>query len=833
MSTLQELEQRLELNYRPGKKFTAQHIMQLTHLSRSMASSYLNQLYKKGFLEKANTRPTQFWLPVKEEAFSDVIGADASLAPIIEQCKAAVNYPPDGLPVIIRGNSGVGKSMLAKKVYQYAITQHVINENAPFITLNCADYANNPELLSSVLFGYVKGAFTGANSNKTGLLDAANGGYLFLDEVHNLSQENQEKLFLLIDQKKFHRLGEDDQWHQASIRIILATTEDTKTTLLATFRRRIPLEVVLPDFQARTHREKVQLIWRFFQNEAKHLQSTLAVSTRLLEELLQSDLEGNVGALQNKIKVSCAQAYSQQKPAKKVFVPETNLEHYELISSKQVIHWQTLSQNKLTEIIQQNFATLTITDVSRHLRRFLIAIKPYCSNDDMGYQLILHNLTTKLGKLSFFGLQFLPQHLSDIALLINLLSDYHSSMTININFKNTYKYLQIAQKILQLTHQNKNNSLLLLMISAYLKLNLTISSERNALIIMHGRHSATSLASEANQLIGDYAFTSFDMPINVKTKEIVDKVNEYVEQVNTKAGLILLVDMGSLEKMYTEIKSNVHGDLLILNNVSTALALQIGFALKQNQPMKYFTQMDYTPFKVQSQYFEGIAQTQNIIISCMSGQGVAEKIKDILEDFLPQSPVEILTLDYDELQKLKQQHTQTTFKNTFCIIATSKIDIAGVECINIEKVVNGTQNLDCLHNLYTEEQLKEFTNKLIKLFTIEGASQRLQFLNPDKVINEIADIITALEQQYHVVFKNFIQVNLYLHLSSMIERLLTSSRPIETVTTHTKQFEKFVHNSEMIFNPIKTKYNIDIPLREYEYVYQIIESQINNSVEIK
>ncbi|RHW45643.1 hypothetical protein DS832_07435 [Bombilactobacillus bombi] len=246
--------------------------------------------------------------------------------------------------------------------------------------------------------------------------------------------------------------------------------------------------------------------------------------------------------------------------------------------------------------------------------------------------------------------------------------------------------------------------------------------------------------------------------------------------------------------------------------------------------MKYFTQMDYTPFNVQSQYFEGIAQTQNIIISCMSGQGVAEKIKDILEDFLPQSPVEILTLDYDELQKLKQQHTQTTFKNTFCIIATSQIDIAGVECINIEKVVNGTQNLDCLHNLYTEEQLKQFTNKLIKLFTIEGASQRLQFLNPDKVINETADIITALEQQYHVVFKNFIQVNLYLHLSSIIERLLTSSRPIETVTTHTKQFEKFVHNSEMIFNPIKIKYNIDIPLREYEYVYQIIESQINNSV---
>ncbi|MBA1393334.1 AAA family ATPase, partial [Lactobacillus sp. XV13L] len=197
MTILDQLESKIRLHYRLGQHFSATNIIQLTSLSRSTVSSYLNQLYKKGILNKANTRPTQFWLPTKERAFEDVIGVNESLAPIVEQCKAAVNYPPDGLPVIIRGNSGVGKSMLAKKIYQYALLQGIIKQDAPFVTLNCADYANNPELLSSVLFGYVKGAFTGATNDKTGLLDAANGGYLFLDEVHNLSQENQEKLFLL------------------------------------------------------------------------------------------------------------------------------------------------------------------------------------------------------------------------------------------------------------------------------------------------------------------------------------------------------------------------------------------------------------------------------------------------------------------------------------------------------------------------------------------------------------------------------------------------------------------------------------------------------------
>ena len=73
--------------------------------------------------------------------------------------------------------------------------QGVSIKKAPFVVLNCADYANNPELLSATLLGYKKGSFTGADSDKTGLLQEADGGYLFLDEVHRLSFENQEKLF--------------------------------------------------------------------------------------------------------------------------------------------------------------------------------------------------------------------------------------------------------------------------------------------------------------------------------------------------------------------------------------------------------------------------------------------------------------------------------------------------------------------------------------------------------------------------------------------------------------------------------------------------------------
>ncbi|MCD9437296.1 sigma-54 factor interaction domain-containing protein, partial [Klebsiella pneumoniae] len=76
-----------------------------------------------------------------------------------------------------------GKSYLAQLLHQYACDTGTVAPGTKLIELNCADYANNPELLSGALFGYVKGAFTGADRNKTGLLDEADGSFLFLDEV--------------------------------------------------------------------------------------------------------------------------------------------------------------------------------------------------------------------------------------------------------------------------------------------------------------------------------------------------------------------------------------------------------------------------------------------------------------------------------------------------------------------------------------------------------------------------------------------------------------------------------------------------------------------------
>ena len=313
---------------------TAQSIAEIFGIKRNVASHYLNLLEKEGKLQKGTNRPVHFSIPTDTEkkaeecnnmidersaaqkevsVFSKFIGYNGSMEQVIEKCKAAVNYPVNGLTMIICGASGVGKSYLASLIHQYAVESGAVEKNAPFVVLNCADYANNSELLSSVLFGHVKGAFTGANEEKQGLLAEADGGYLFLDEVHNLSAENQEKLFLFIDSQKYRMLGDSKNWQTAKVRLLFATTEDIHSTLLATFRRRIPFEIRIPDFLERSYGERFLLVSSFFQNEAEILKKNICVDSEYFRRMLNLHEEGNIGAVKSKIKVLCAQAYSQQR----------------------------------------------------------------------------------------------------------------------------------------------------------------------------------------------------------------------------------------------------------------------------------------------------------------------------------------------------------------------------------------------------------------------------------------------------------------------------------------------------------------------------------------
>ncbi|HHV39060.1 MAG TPA: sigma 54-interacting transcriptional regulator [Tepidimicrobium sp.] len=242
-------------------------------------------------------------------SFKDIIGFDGSLKPQIHQAKAAILYPPHGLHTLILGPTGVGKSKLAEAMYNYAIESGSIAAKAPFVVFNCADYAENPQLLLSQLFGYVKGAFTGADTSKEGLVEKAEGGILFLDEIHRLPPEGQELFYFLIDKGKFRRMGETDTERTANVMLIAATTEDIESSLLLTFRRRIPMVIELSSLAARPYDERNQIIRNFFNEEADRIGLEIRVTRESLRALLVYDCPGNIGQLRSDIQVACARGF--------------------------------------------------------------------------------------------------------------------------------------------------------------------------------------------------------------------------------------------------------------------------------------------------------------------------------------------------------------------------------------------------------------------------------------------------------------------------------------------------------------------------------------------
>ena len=326
-----------ELEVKSNEGITASELSNFMNLDRANVSRYLNQLYKDGAVNKIEGHPVKYscvtkneekkskeikktYKEIKRNTLDTLVGAKLSLQMPIQQAKAAILYPPRGLHTLILGETGVGKSMFAEAMYNFAKESKVIGEESPFVRFNCADYADNPQLVVAQIFGVKKGAFTGADKDKDGLLKKADGGILFLDEVHRLSPQGQEMLFTFIDNGTFRKLGDTDTQIKASVQIISATTEDIQSFMLKTFTRRIPMTITLPPLRQRTLEERYLLLESFIREESVRLQKKIYISKNSIISFLIYDCNNNIGELRSDVQLACAKAFLNYKVNKNDFI---------------------------------------------------------------------------------------------------------------------------------------------------------------------------------------------------------------------------------------------------------------------------------------------------------------------------------------------------------------------------------------------------------------------------------------------------------------------------------------------------------------------------------
>ena len=632
-------------------------------LVRTNASKELNVLVKEGKLAKTATRPVKYFFAdqaqpaiastskekkAKDQApkiankdqkdhqddiFDHLIGRTSSLKNQIEQAKAAILYPPHGLNVLITGPTGSGKTYFANAMNQFACNQGVIS-NPRLTTFNCADYAHNPQLLMSHLFGYVKGAFTGANEDQEGLIQKADGGILFLDEVHRLPPEGQEMIFYLMDHGTYSRLGETDKAHHANLRLICATTEDPESSLLATFVRRIPIVVQMPSFNSRTMRERFGLLKQMLLIEANRIHKKIYFDEDVARSLIGSVTYGNVGQLKSNVQLVCAQGFLnniQEKDAiylhfeqlppnikdglsrlandreqfgdlAKMMDPqmavapddstalindEDNYELpynlYEIIGDKAAL----LSKEGLDQEAINNFI---MTDINVHLKGFYSDKHLERDQDDL-YEIVdqdVVDLTNRLKQiLKDVGYQISTNFLYAMSLHISsfikrvesgkpLRKVAPNMISMVQDYPQEFEYAKLVKdEIENHYHLPVPDSELYYLAVLLISLQAEKQNGKVGIVVAaHGNSTASSMVQVVDQLLNPDNLTAFDMSLDMSPQEALKGIEEKVRQVDSGNGVILLVDMGSLSTFDEKISEHTGIKVKSVDMVTTALVLE-------------------------------------------------------------------------------------------------------------------------------------------------------------------------------------------------------------------------------------------------------------------
>ncbi len=242
----------------------------------------------------------------RNNCFGKMLGHSVAMRRVFH---IAETYSPTDATIMITGETGTGKEVLAEEIHR-----HSNRKDKPFIVIDCAALAR--ELIESELFGHTKGAFTGANSERVGAFEHADGGTVFLDEIGDLIPELQPKLLRVLEKREVRRVG-SNRVKEINVRIICATNRKLDTEVNeGRFRedlyfRLSVVHVELPPLRRR--RDDIPLLTRRFVTDLHGAEAldTIGDFEYAMTALKRHEWPGNVRELRNLIE---AAFYTQHRP---------------------------------------------------------------------------------------------------------------------------------------------------------------------------------------------------------------------------------------------------------------------------------------------------------------------------------------------------------------------------------------------------------------------------------------------------------------------------------------------------------------------------------------
>lgn len=868
-----------EFDFTIASQFTASFISEQLHISRSLASQYLNELVKEKYIIKINSRPVYFFhrkkmeeiyqIPFQDDDFYDLeelkqyvmnhskidshysklIGSDQSLSSIIKQVREGFEYPNCGLPMIIYGEKGTSKRTLCTTIFENAARKGIIQSDTKLYKLELTSL--NSTMICQKIFG---------KKDSPGLIEKYNHLVLMICGSQYMNDDLQEKLSHLIETIRNQKIAKNNS---KIIRFMLLSETNPSIIFQDRLLKNIPIIIEMPSLIDKGQEEIEELVIHFVKNEGKVMKKNIKISNAVLRALVNGTYDNNMLGLRSAIQMMRASALRENPSNEEIIVHTYNLPDYlirtmPITLDEDLMYIDTSIYQRSEEIdfildyydrILKPFSKNDMADALKDSKHYFDLLNDYLSFKQripperiQGIETSLNNIVDILIKKRFINLP--SGFCCSVAKLIYMNDLYSSSIekwqkknrrmideVINKMRDSLCNEVTIAEEIIRLMNANLEiqvNDILLIMMIVYLHhYNAEISRRKIlGLIVCHGYSTATSIAEAVNTLLGHYIFEAIDMPLDISVDQIKDNIVEKLNRMH-HSDVIVMVDMGSLEQLGNSLSQAVNCNVGVINNVSTRSALHAGEYILNEKDIE-------TTLKAVSEDSKAnytiINRKKNdvILFASESGLHMAQRMRELFESSFPPSiPVDLEVCDFNQLVTKGQSFERFSYNNILFITGTANPHIEGQIFVALEEIISGN-NIDIimqrLSKYLSSHELDMLLDELRRNFTLQNVVGYLTILNPKILLDNVSLAVDNLQDCLNKRFSGKTLIGIYIHVCCLIERLVTKSAITEFMNLDQFEIEheSFIQNVLSAFSDITKRYNVTIPTSEIAYLYDFI-----------
>lgn len=871
------------------KEFQAVYVANELNISRSLASQYLNALYTDGLLVKVTSRPVLFYdksgleslyrvslseteyisldeltgtieqLTHSSYDFEDVIGVDGSLRAVFERVRAAIAYPPKGLPLMLVGSKGTGRSEIRFSINRYGIAEDIVPDEAHVVTI---DAKRCPGKVARTLFG---------DADHTGILRSSTPCLIWVINAQLLDDEQMSLCLSYFEsgQKNAESIGASPECSRLFFEFE-GSEEDVACR--PWFSARSVL-CQIPSLSDRSLEEKEAWIFKFFRMEERRIGRSIQVSVTVIRRLTTQRFPDNLDGLSCTVSMAVASALadSDNRHFSELRVFSSHLPHAEgeVLTGYAVYDEPTLIDVNCYDPAQKGSEAVEL--LTRFMGQFdglneeetrMASAEARAKNElsryfeyvergrvespnrdyaaETAFADVVRQVFQRYGvrePVNFSGhfvasIQFFRANQATI-------NRWHASQREIINLYIRYAEQRYDAELGLLWHLKsylqdflgwKIDEDNLAIFSFYLHWYLRDIGTHGCqgIIVAHGYSTASSIADSVNSMLGEYVFDAVDMPLDVDADRIVARLQSYLSRFSLSSDLLVMVDMGSLEHIGRELSSSLKVSCGVINNVSTSLALEAGSLISGGTSLSDILEQVQAVSRATYSLSKMEKTSDCIVFSSENGSIAATRLADLFIKSLPRPiPVDMITCDYFELAKngigsseLKGYHPLFVFGATDPCIPD--IDFLSPEDIAADS--NGEDTSWGLDGYLNPSEISKLRDNLVRNFSLESLMSHLTILEPKRLMDVVSSSINLLQENLRQTFAYGMRVRLYIHIGYLVERLVTKEiLDYGDAEEFMREHSVFIQLVRVSFAGITANYGVDFPIGEINYLYDIIE----------